>query len=148
MSVKVEMDFDLTKINLDLSRELNFIGDIIRKDHFQRLEKGKGVNGAGMQPLKTATIRKKGSNKILVDSGKMRKLKLKKATTNNQIAEVHPGKIQKYKNSNLTMSDVGELHQYGTKNLPVREWFGISVDAEQRSLRHIELRIEEEIKNA
>ena len=39
MGVKVVKKFDLSRIKFDLSKELNLAGQIIRKDHFQRLEK-------------------------------------------------------------------------------------------------------------
>tara|TARA_Y100000310_G_scaffold282096_1_gene303095 strand:+ start:1749 stop:2192 length:444 start_codon:yes stop_codon:yes gene_type:complete len=147
MSVEVTMDFDLDKINLDLHKELNFIGEIIKKDHYQRLEKGKGVKG-GMQQLRPSTVKKKGHGKILVDTGKMRNLVIEEATRANQMVEVHPGRIEKYKGSNVTMADVGGFHQEGGGNLPKREWFGITKDAEKRALKHIELRIEQEIRRA
>ena len=45
MSIKGDWNFDLNKINLDLSKELNRVAQLIRKDHHQRLEKGDGVDG-------------------------------------------------------------------------------------------------------
>ena len=148
MSVTVEMNFDLKKIKLNLSKELNFVGQIIKKDHYQRLEEGKAVNGSGMQQLQPATIKRKGNSKILVDSGKMRNLIVKKASSKKQIVEVHPGRREKYKNSKVTMADVGRFHQEGAGSLPVREWFGISEDAEARAYKLIEQRIEQEINRA
>ena len=38
-------NFDLKKINLDLTKELNQAGQIIKEDHFQRLDRGQGVDG-------------------------------------------------------------------------------------------------------
>ena len=92
MGVKVVKKFDLSRIKFDLSKELNLAGQIIRKDHFQRLEKGQGVNGNKMEELKPATIKRKGSSKILVDTGKMRNLVIKKANKKNQVVEIFPGK--------------------------------------------------------
>ena len=147
MNVEVTMDFNLAKINLDLSKELNTIGQIIKKDHYQRLESGQGVKG-GMQQLRSSTIKKKGHGKILVDTGKMRNLVIEEATKANQMVEIHPGRKERYKGSNVTMSDVGGFHQSGAGNLPKREWFGITKDAEKRAFKHIELRIEQEINRA
>ena len=148
MSVTVEMNFDLKKIKLNLSKELNFVGQIIKKDHYQRLEKGKAVDGSGMQQLQPATIKRKGNSKILVDSGKMRHLNIVKATSKKQVVQVHPGRREKYKNSKVTMADVGAYHQEGRGTLPERIWFGISEDAEARALKLIEQRIEQEINRA
>ena len=90
MNVEVTMDFNLAKINLDLSKELNTIGQIIKKDHYQRLESGQGVKG-GMQQLRSSTIKKKGHGKILVDTGKMRNLVIEEATKAYQMVEILPG---------------------------------------------------------
>ena len=144
MNVEVTMDFNLAKINLDLSKELNAIGQIIKKDHYQRLESGQGVKG-GMQQLRRSTVKKKGHSKILVDTGKMRNLVIEEATKANQMVEIHPGRKERYKGSNVTMSDVGGFHQSGGGNLPKREQFGNSKEAEARAIKHIELRIGQEI---
>ena len=146
--ITVKMDFDLRKINLDLSKELNLAGQIISKDHFTRLERGQDANEKQMTPLKDATIERKGFNQILVNSGKMRNLIVDKATKTKQEALVHPGEKQKYKNSKVTMSDVGGFHQRGSSNLPKREWFGVSTKAETNILKMISQRIDREIRRA
>ena len=110
--ITVEMDFDLGKINFDFHRVLNQIGDIIKKDHFRRLNIGEGVKGP-MKELKPSTMNAKGSNLILVNTGKMRKLNIKPATKQNQTVEIFPGDKQKYKRTNVTMADVGKFHQEG-----------------------------------
>jgi len=147
-AITIEKNFNLNKIKLDLHRELNQAAQIIRKDHYQRLEKGQGVDGSQMKSLKSSTIKRKGNDKILVDTGKMRNLIIEKATPTNQIVEIHPERKQKYKDSGVTMLGVGEFHQKGAGNLPKREWFGISKKAEQNSLKLIELKIDRELKNA
>jgi len=177
MSVTVTKDFDLGKINLDLTKELNLAGQVIKKDHHQRLERGDGVNGSPMKALSPNTVAAKGHGKILVDSGKMRNLLIEKASKTKQYVEIHPGRKQKYKGTGVTMSDVGGYHQGGTSaytivprkakklvfqtaggtvfadkvkhpGLPKREWFGISKDAEKQCMDLIEHRIEREIKRA
>ena len=85
--------------------------------------------------------------KILVATGGMRNLEIVKATRDLPFIEVHPGRIKKYKGTNLTQADVGAKHQYGI-GVPVREWFGISEDAEARAYKLIEQRIEQEINRA
>ena len=141
MSVTVEMNFDLGRINLDFSKELNKAGTIIKRDHFQRLEKGQGVKGA-LKPSK------KKNGKTLVRTGKMRNLVIEEATKQNQETNIHPGEKRFYPGTSVTMSDVGGFHQTGAGNLPVREWFGISKNAEKKSIKLMELRIEQEIRRA
>ena len=134
-------NFDLKKINLDLTKELNKAGQIIKEDHFKRLDSGQGVSGPMIPSQKT-------SGKTLVKSGKMRNLVIDKATKTNQEVVIHPGEKQRYKGTNVTMADVGGFHQSGAGNLPVREWFGITKKAEQRIFKMMELEIEREIKSA
>jgi len=134
-------NFDLKKINLDLTKELNQAGQIIREDHFKRLDRGMGVSGPMLPSKKTG-------GKTLVRSGKMRKLVIEKASKMNQEVVIHPGEKQTYKDTDVTMSDVGGFHQFGAGNLPVREWFGITKKAEQRIVKMMELEIDREIKSA
>ena len=146
MGVKVVKNFDLGKIKFDLSKELNLAGQIIRKDHFQRLERGKGVKGTNMRALKPSTIKRKGSSKILVDTGKMRNLVIKKANKNNQVVEISPGK--KAKRNGVTNQKIGYYHQTGSGHLPEREWFGVSKKSEVDAIKMVEMRIEEELRRA
>jgi len=140
-AITVTKNFDLNKITLDLTKELNRGAQIIKKDHFQRLEKGQGVRGV-LKPSK------KKSGKTLVESGKMRNLVIEKATKQNQEANIHPGEKQSYPGTSVTMSDVGGFHQTGAGDLPVREWFGITTKAEKDIMKMVELEIERQIKRA
>lgn len=140
-AITMTKNFDLKKINLDLTKELNLAGQIIKEDHFKRLDRGQGVSGPMIPSQKT-------SGKTLVNTGKMRKLVIDKATKMNQEVIVHPGEKQTYKGTDVTMSDVGGFHQFGAGNLPVREWFGITKKAEKRIVKMMELEIEREIKRA
>ena len=140
-AITMTKNFNLKKINLDLTKELNLAGQIIKEDHFKRLDRGQGVSGPMIPSQKT-------SGKTLVNTGKMRKLVIDKATKMNQEVVVHPGEKQTYKGTDVTMSDVGEFHQFGAGNLPVREWFGITKKAEKLIVKMMELEIEREIKRA
>ena len=140
-AITVTRNFNLNKINLDLTKELNTAGQIVRKDHFQRLEGGLGIKGA-------LTPSKKAIGKTLVRTGKMRNLVVDKATKVKQEVNIHPGEKQTYPNSKVTMSDVGSFHQEGAGNLPKREWFGITVKAEKDIMKMDELQIERQIKRA
>ena len=165
MSITVTKNFDLGKINLDLHKELNIVGDMIKKDHFQRLEKGKGVDGSQMQALSEVTIEKKSNSKdsriagdatkILVGTGSMRNLRIKQATKSNQEVVLWVGQIKKYgkispkgyPESKVTPAQAGIKHQKG-KGVPKREWFGISDEAEKKCMDLMEMRIEKEIDRA
>lgn len=140
-ALTVTRNFDLNKIKLDLTKELNTAGQIVRKDHFQRLEGGLGIKGA-LKPSKKAT------GKTLVRTGKMRNLVVDKATKTKQEVNIHPGEKQTYPKSNVTMSDVGGFHQEGAGNLPKREWFGITKKAEKDIMKMVELEIERQIRRA
>ena len=140
-AITLTENFDLNKITLDLTEELNRGAQIIKEDHFQRLEKGQGVRGM-LKPSKKKT------GKTLVRSNKMRKLVIDKATKQNQEANIHPGEKELYPGTSVTMSDVGGFHQSGAGNLPVREWFGITTKAEKRIMKMVELEIGRQIKRA
>ncbi len=137
----LDKKFDLKKIKLDLTKQLNLAGQIVKKDHFQRLEKGMGVKDK-LQPSK------KTEGKTLVDTGKMRNLVVKKATRKKQEVVIHPGKTQRYPGKNVTMADVGLFHQEGMGRLPKREWFGITEKVEKDILKVVEEQIERELKRA
>ena len=141
--MKVEMNFDLKRIRLDLSKELNLAAQIIRKDHTDRLNNGVGVNGSKMKALKTGQ-----TAPILIDTGKMKNLVASKATKKNQVVTINPGVKQTYPGTNVTMSDVGGFHQSGAGNLPRREWFGITEKVEKNILQMVDARISQEIKRA
>ena len=142
-AITVTKNFDLNKITLDLTKELNRGAQIIKEDHFQRLEKGQGVRGALIPSQKA-------SGKTLVDTGKMRNLVIDKATKQNQEANIHPGEKQKYPGTKVTMSDVGGFHQEGHSKgyFPKREWFGVTTKAEKRIMKMVELEIGRQIKRA
>ena len=175
--IRIDKEFNLKKIKFDLSKELNRGGFIVRQDHIDRLDRGLGVDGRGMTPLKPNTVAGKGHNKILVDSDKMRRLNVKKATPQKQILTISPGDKRKYSGTSVTQKDVGRFHQFGTSpytitprkakflrfetrsgvvytkkvnhpGLPKREWFGISKTAERRVLKMVEDRIERELIRA
>ena len=146
MGVKVEKKFDFSRIRFDLSKELNLFGQIVRKDHVSRLEKGQGVDGSKMEKLKQATINRKGASKILVDTGKMRNLVIEKATKKNQVVEIYPGK--KATRNGVSNQQIGYYHQTGAGHLPERKLFGISKKAEIDAIKMVEMRIEQELNRA
>ena len=130
-TIDLEKKFNLKKIKLDLHKELNDAGAVIKKDHFSRLERGQGVT-APLKNLKDSTIASKGFDQILVHTGKMRNLILNRANKNKQ----------------ETNEEIGLFHQTGAGKLPKREWFGITKDAESKCLKLIELKIDRILNNA
>ncbi len=149
MSIRLKKNFNLDRINLDLTKELNYVAQAIKSDHYQRLEVGLDANEKPMQPLSEVTIKAKGHDKILVETGKMRNLVIEKATKHKQRAILHPGNKQTYPGTDLTMADVGLKHQTGVPpKLPKREWFGVTKSAFARAVKIISQRIDQELRNA
>ena len=145
LNIDIRKKFNLGRVNLKLTKELNEAGRIIRKDHVTRLERGMGVDGNRMQELADATIEAKGFDQILVNTGKMRNLVIERATAKKQEVILHPGK--KEKRGKVTNKQIGGFHQHG-KGVPKREWFGISQDAEKKAMKAIELKIDRVLRNA
>jgi len=144
--IKITKNFDLSKIRLDLTKELNLAAQILKKDHFQRLEKGIDANGKRLKPSQKVELGLGG--KTLVESGQMRNLVIKKATKSKQVASLAPGSKRPYKGKNVTPADVGYYHQTGSGRLPKREWFGVTNKTAKDILKMIEMAIEREIRNA
>ena len=144
-TIDLEKKFNFKKIKLDLHKELNDAGAVIKKDHFSRLERGQGVS-APLKNLKDSTIASKGFDQILVHTGKMRNLILNRANKNKQEITLHPGRKQK--RNGVTNEEIGLFHQTGAGKLPKREWFGITKDAESKCLKLIELKIDRILNNA
>lgn len=145
LDINIEKKFNLKNIKLDLHKELNFAGDVVKEDHFKRLERGLGVSGP-MKNLADSTIIAKGFDQILVNEGSMRNLKKKKATRTKQFVELSPH--DKRKRNGVTDAQIGLYHQEGGGRLPKREWFGITVKSEKRALKIIELKIDKLLRDA
>ena len=148
MSVTVTKNFDLGRINLDLSRALNEAADVVVLDIEDGIKAGRDITGSPMTKLQPDTIadkRKKGypsPRTALFATGTMKKVyipKSKRANKTRQVVEIIPAKKRK---------DIGVYHQKGGGNLPKREWFGISKTAEMRAYKAMELRIEQELRRA
>ena len=148
MSVTVTKNFDLGKINLDLSRELNEAADVVVLDIENGIKYGRDITGSPMTKLQPDTIadkRKKGypsPRTALFATGTMKKVyipKSKRANKTRQVVEIIVAKKR---------DDVGVYHQKGGGNLPKREWFGISKTAEKRAFNLLEMRVEQELRRA
>jgi len=153
--VKIDKNFDLSRFNLDLSKELNLAGSIVIKDMVDKNRKGLGVNGSPLLPLSPKTVlakKRRGSkqpHRALFDSGLMvgkgstkgvggRGLYLaKRAKKTRQEAVISVG---------AKRQEIGQYHNEGDGQ-PKREWFGVSKKANKDIIRMIELRIEELLRN-
>ena len=120
IGVTVTKNFNLAKINLDLSKELNMAADIIVKDIESGIEHGRDINGTSFKKLKPSTIhskRDRGSSTpriALSDKGVMKKVYVpsgKRATKTKQRVEIIPPKKR---------ADIGAYHQLGTKPHKIR----------------------------
>lgn len=138
---QVKADFDLDKIRLrGWDRQLEDSAKIIVKDHFERLERGKGVSGNKLTALKKSTIRRKLGQKRpqlrspetpLVAEGIMQNLERAKKITRTRNMEkisvrvTSKGGSEKPKRSR---QKIGQYHQEGAGQVK-RVWFGISDQA-------------------
>jgi hypothetical protein len=153
--VKIDKNFDLSRFNLDLSKELNLAGSIVIKDMVDKNRKGLSVNGSALLPLSPKTVlakKRRGSkqpHRALFDSGLMvgkgsakgvggRGLFLaKRAKKTRQEAVISVG---------TKRQEIGQYHNEGDGQ-PKREWFGVSKGANKNIIRMIELRIDELLRN-
>jgi hypothetical protein len=155
--ITIEKNFDFSKINMDLSKELNLSGSMIIKDMVDKNRKGLSYNGEKLEPLNPKTIKRKRAkgrsnpSRALYDSGLMigrgsakktggRGLFLsKRASKTKQEAVISFAKDR---------HQIGIYHNEGTNKLPKREWFGVSDKVEKDILRMIELRIDRILRSA
>jgi len=155
-AITVTTDFDLKKITLNLTKEINLAAGMIIKDIVKKNQDGLDINGSAIKPLAALTIelkRAKGSSdptRALYDTGRMigrGSVKgvggrgpwiSKRAKKTNQESNVSIAKDREA---------IGFYHNEGI-GVPQREWFGISNDAEKDIVRMVELRIEDMIRRA
>jgi len=171
MRVSVEKKFDLSKIRLDLSKQINMFADSVILDHKKRLSNGQDIHEKPFKKLSPSTIHSKRNKNLpkprtpLYGEGIMLNVySVKKATRSNQENIIIPPKKR---------SKVAAYHQQGTgpytirprtsrylgplfsssgqkyfarevnhPGLSKREWFGITKTQEKKGLQLIELAIE------
>ncbi len=159
LNLSVTKKFNLNKINLDLSKDINIAAQTVVQDIKLANSKGLSIKYKPIKPLKESTIKKKAKkgssspSRALFDSGRMvgsgskagvggrgPYLK-KKATSTRQIALISPSEDR---------AEIGSYHQFGNKarNLPARPWFGISTVAEKRIEFAFKSKLAKIIKNA
>ena len=139
-AVKVDMNFDLGKIRMDFTKELNRAGDIITKDIVSGIELG-GNFGKKWKRNAPSTIAQKGFDKPLYETGTMQYLPKKKmATPQKQEVTIRVADTRDF---------VGRIHNEGLNpKIPKREWFGISDKAKSEIFTLEEEKIKLEIERA
>jgi len=152
-AITITKNFDLNKISLDFTKELNLSGGMVIKDIVKKNQSGLDINGDTIKPLRQNTIAaKRGSDpsRALYDTGRMigrgsvkgvggrGPYLSKKAKKTDQETTVSVAKDRE---------SIGVYHNEGM-GLQKREWFGISKDAIKDIIRMVELKIEDRIKRA
>ena len=139
ITAKVTKNFDLRKLKLDLHRELNQGIDIIAENIEESIDNGQQF-GMAFAPNKPATVKRKGHNKPLIDTGLMKdegRMRKTKATTAKQEATLLP---------NHQRESIGFWNDQGTPNIPSRKFWGISVRADNKIDKIIDKAIRKSIE--
>jgi phosphatidate phosphatase PAH1 len=129
-----------TTPNLDLSKQINYVADIIVKDIKDGITQySQDIKGKSFAPLKPATVKKKGHSKPLLDEGKMKDVYVKnRASSSSQKAEI---------SNNIRDRRIPSVvHNEGNRTIPKREWFGVSTRAVKKANKYIKLEIERLMK--
>ncbi len=142
ISAKVTKNFDLSKIKLDLSRELNQGIDIVAENIEEGIDNSQQF-GAVFEKNEKSTLdqkRRKGQgSKPLIATGLLKdesKMVKTKATTAKQEATLlpHPDR-----------EDVALWNDQGTDNIPARPHWGISTRADDKIDKIIDKKIRKAI---
>ena len=146
-SFGMKKNFDLGKINLELSEEINDIAGMIVKYHKDILDSGMDIHGKPFKKLRPNTIAQKSAKgykdprKILVATGTMQKFPpFKKATASSQMATIKPAQSR---------MKIGAYHNVGgRKNLPKREWYGITDKIADKAFKFLMKEIDRRLERA
>jgi phage gpG-like protein len=120
----------------DLSEQLK---DIIYAAIAQNFDSATGPDGTKWPPHAPATIQRHGMHPLLILTGAMKDA----STISGAI-----GNYESVEDQRLVIGctiDYAQFHQYGTKNIPQREFFGLSDEAVQQIVDLIVEHIKEKI---
>ena len=127
---------------LELHNEVNIVGDIIVLDTKIGIRTGKDINKSPFVPLARSTIKRKGNDKILKDTGQMMQVYLKpRATKGRERADVNVPKGRDGTNRIV----VGQIHNIGD-GVPKRTWFGLGTRVRAKIKRALKLRLKEKLR--
>jgi|TARA_R100001530_G_C4302047_1_gene150723 hypothetical protein len=137
-AIRVEKNFNLNKMDFNLSKQINWAVDLIARDIESGIDRG-GQFGKRFKPNAKSTERKKGFNHPLKDTGLMKDQKQMvkvDATKGSPTGKLMP---------NEKRIDIGFYNQAGTNTIPSRPWFGISSTAERKIMKEMENQINRRI---
>ena len=114
---------------------LNPLGSRITKEIVGGLKKGKDIDGNNFKPLSDFTIKSKGHDRILDDSGSLKNSVRKiPATESNPQFEIKvTGKAAQYGGKH---NKEGGFKSESGHQVPQRKWFGISKDLQSGGKEH------------
>lgn len=138
IQAKITKNFDLRKIKLDLSRELNAGAKIVKDDIGRGIDNGSQF-GKRFAELDPKTAARKGHDRPLIDKGILKdpeQMQVTEATVAKQEVSILPA---------LDRVDVSFWNHFGTDNIPAREHWGVSKRAFNRVMKLIETRIRKDI---
>ena len=151
IDAKTYKNFDLGKLNFDLSAQLTDGMFVVKKDIQEHIQGQVEITDAkSFAPLKDSTVKKKASskdpriranaNRILFETNNLWKnQKIKKATKTTQRAEMTIGS---------TREDIGVYLQEGRDDMAARPFFGISPKVEPKVERLIVLQIDRILRDS
>lgn len=138
IQAKVTKNFDLRKINLDLSRDINKGIRIVADDIERGIDNGSQF-GKRFKDIDPKTAKRKGHERPLIDKGILKdasKMQITEATTANQEATLLPPPERE---------DVSFWNHFGTEHIDAREHFGVSDRAFKKVMFNMENTIRKSI---
>jgi len=129
-----------TTPNLDLSKQVNRIADIIVKDIKDGITKhSRDIHDRPFEKISQEWAKKKGHSKPLLHKGKMKEVYVKnRATKSNNTALISINKRDR--------TIPSKVHNEGMRPHEKREWFGVSKRAEAKADKYINLEIKRLMK--
>ena len=135
LKLKVTKNFDLSKLKIDLSQELNVGIKLIQSNIAEGIHKG-GNFGRAFQRNAESTIKRKGFDHPLRETGLMMNptsMMVSKASRSRQRATLLP---------NENRITIAYWNQNGTATIPSRFFWGISEHTENRIMNFVEKKID------
>jgi phage gpG-like protein len=117
-------------------------GNIVMMERKRHFEAGQSPDGQTWKPLKPATIKRKKSNKILIDKGYLRDMYVGTVTNRGVVLKIANRRAGAVWNG----MSISEIHDKGTDKIPKRHHLGIPKAAEAKIKREAERLIERALK--
>ena len=112
--------------NLDLSKQVNRVAQMIVEDIKKGINDSQDIHGKPFTKLEQTTIDRKGHDKPMIDKGKMKEVYIKtRASQGSTRAEI---------GMNVRDRKIASVvHNQGLPPHKKREWFGVSDKAEKKA---------------